>query len=134
MSRAYWSAFACAASRVSSRDPRRGYLLCLADDVVRVRARLTDDLPRSRLGRLDDRVHLVALLRARLLSALPLDVLEGYLLDALKRGRRPAKRGAEAFLAAIAVGALARRPSAGFGEDVRLRRDSMVASGLELDS
>jgi ARG and Rhodanese-Phosphatase-superfamily-associated Protein domain len=60
-------------------------------------------------------------------------LLEGYLLDALEVvDGRPAG-DLDAFIAAIAEGALGRRPSAGLGEDVRLRGDGMVASGLELD-
>src|SRR4029450_6266937 len=42
------------------RDPLRRLLLRHTQDVVRLEARLVGDLPRSRLGSLDDRVHLVA--------------------------------------------------------------------------
>jgi ARG and Rhodanese-Phosphatase-superfamily-associated Protein domain len=60
-------------------------------------------------------------------------ILEGYLLDALEVvDGRPAG-DLDAFIAAIAEGALGRRPSAGLGEDVRLRGEGVVASGLELD-
>jgi ARG and Rhodanese-Phosphatase-superfamily-associated Protein domain len=62
-------------------------------------------------------------------------LLEGYLLDAVsgeqvtKCCKRP---GLEGFLAAAAAGARSRRPSSGLGEDVRLRGEDVVGSGLEL--
>jgi ARG and Rhodanese-Phosphatase-superfamily-associated Protein domain len=60
-------------------------------------------------------------------------LLEGYLLDALEEvDSRPAG-DLDAFIAVVAEGALARRPSAGLGEDVRLRGEAVVASGLEID-
>jgi len=60
-------------------------------------------------------------------------LLEGYLLDALEAVDSPPAGDLDAFLAAIATGALSRRPSAGLGEDVRLRGEHTIASGLELD-
>jgi ARG and Rhodanese-Phosphatase-superfamily-associated Protein domain len=60
-------------------------------------------------------------------------LLEGYLLDALEEvDSRPAG-DLDAFLAAIATGALSRRPSAGLGDDIRLHGERTVGSGLELD-
>jgi hypothetical protein len=59
----------------------------------------------------------------------------GYLLDALERldGEPAAREEVEAFVVA-ATGSLAtRRPSAGLGDDVRLRGDGVIGSGLELD-
>ena len=60
-------------------------------------------------------------------------LLEGYLLDALEAVDSRPDGDPDAFLAAIAEGALGRRPSAGLGDDLRLRGDELVASGLELD-
>lgn len=60
-------------------------------------------------------------------------LLEGYLLDALERVDSQPSRDLDAFLTAIAAGALARRPSAGLGDDVRLRGEHTVGSGLEVD-
>jgi len=59
----------------------------------------------------------------------------GYLRDALERlDAKP--RGPEelkTFLCAIAGALTMRQPSAGLGEDVRLRGERVVGSGLELD-
>ena len=62
-------------------------------------------------------------------------LLDGYLLDALESlDCPPARRGAlEAFVASVDAAPRSRRPSAGRGEDVRLRADRIVGSGLELD-
>jgi hypothetical protein len=60
-------------------------------------------------------------------------LLEGYLLDALEKADSPPAGDLDAFLAAVAEGALSRRPSAGVGDDIRLRGERTVGSGLELD-
>ncbi len=59
----------------------------------------------------------------------------GYLLDALERLDRPASSpiAIERFLAQVDGALASRGPSAGLGEDVRLRGDGVVGSGLELD-
>lgn len=65
---------------------------------------------------------------ARLYSKL----LEGYLLDAIELlDGEPA--GLEAFLAAVEGARRSGRPSAGLGDDLRLRGDGVVGSGLELE-
>jgi len=58
----------------------------------------------------------------------------GYLLDALERlDRRPATLDSvEGFLAALGAASAARQPSAGLGDDVRLRGSAVIGSGLEL--
>ena len=60
-------------------------------------------------------------------------LLEGYLLDALEAVDSPPAGDLDAFIAAVAEGALGRRPSAGLGDDVRLHGERTVGSGLELD-
>ena len=59
----------------------------------------------------------------------------GYLLDALERLDGKPTRGAEidAFVSAVETSLSSRSPSAGLGEDVRLRGERVVGSGLELD-
>lgn len=59
----------------------------------------------------------------------------GYLLDALDRlDREPtATTDVESFLDAVESALVARQPSAGLGEDVRLRSERVIGSGLELD-
>jgi hypothetical protein len=59
----------------------------------------------------------------------------GYLLDALERldGRPTARSRVEQFLAHVDRADHARQPSAGLGDDVRLRGENVVGSGLELD-
>ena len=59
----------------------------------------------------------------------------GYLLDAVERlDQEPAADGLIAeFLDAVGGATVTRGPSAGLGEDVRLRGDRIVGSGLELD-
>ncbi len=60
-------------------------------------------------------------------------LLEGYLLDAIESLDGKAAGDPEAFLTAIAEAPRSRGDSAGLGEDVRLRGESLVGSGLELD-
>ena len=59
----------------------------------------------------------------------------GYLLDALERlDRTPTGQQAIEALVSATAGALwSRQPSAGLGEDVRVRGASVVGSGLELE-
>jgi ARG and Rhodanese-Phosphatase-superfamily-associated Protein domain len=59
-------------------------------------------------------------------------LLEGYLLDALECLDGEA-RDPEDFLRALESANSSRRPSAGLGNDVRLRGDGVVGSALELD-
>jgi hypothetical protein len=59
----------------------------------------------------------------------------GYLLDALEALDQPAA-GPErltALTATVATARVVRQPSAGLGNDVRLRATGMIGSGLELD-
>lgn len=58
----------------------------------------------------------------------------GYLLDALRRldGQQPDGE-IETLLAAVAQSEQSRQPSVGLGEDLRLRSDYVLGSGLELD-
>jgi hypothetical protein len=60
-------------------------------------------------------------------------LLEGYLLDAIESLDGKAAGDPEGFLTAIADAPRSRGDSAGLGEDVRLRGDRLVGSGLELD-
>src|SRR5439155_15429791 len=57
----------------------------------------------------------------------------GYLLDALERldGQPTPKRAIEAMLAAVGQAEQTRQPSAGVGEDVRLRSQYVLGSGLQ---
>ena len=59
----------------------------------------------------------------------------GYLLDALERlgGRATSVERVSTFVASIAEAHATRGPSAGLGDDVRLRSPGVVGSGLELD-
>jgi hypothetical protein len=59
----------------------------------------------------------------------------GYLLDALERldGKPTPRDDGSAFLDAIGSTLTTRQPSAGLGEDVRLRGERVLGSGLELD-
>ena len=61
-------------------------------------------------------------------------LLEGYLLDALERlDRKPAAgKAIEGFLERVGSARATRGPSAGLGEDLRLRGRGVVGSGLEL--
>ena len=60
----------------------------------------------------------------------------GYLLDALERidGKPTQSSEVDAFLGSIEASLVSRQPSAGLGEDVRLRGDRVVGSGLELEN
>jgi hypothetical protein len=60
----------------------------------------------------------------------------GYLLDGLEHldGRPTGEEELEAFVRSIEGALSSRRPSAGLGEDVRLRGERVVGSGLELEA
>jgi ARG and Rhodanese-Phosphatase-superfamily-associated Protein domain len=60
-------------------------------------------------------------------------LLEGYLLDALEALDGKPAADPEGFVTAIAEAPCSRGASAGLGEDVRLRGESLVGSGLELE-
>ncbi len=59
----------------------------------------------------------------------------GYLLDALERldGRATSVERISSFVDEVAAARATRGPSAGLGEDVRLRGTGVIGSGLELD-
>ena len=59
----------------------------------------------------------------------------GYLLDALGRldGEATPAAGVEAFVGAVDASLATRQASVGLGEDVRLRGQRVISSGLELD-
>ena len=59
----------------------------------------------------------------------------GYLLDALERlNQKPASDAdVTRFVDGVAAAAVTRGPSAGLGQDVRLRGPGVIGSGLELD-
>jgi len=59
----------------------------------------------------------------------------GYLLDALDQLDQPAASSGciSDFVASLATAALASRPSAGHGSDVRLNGEHILGSGLEVD-
>ena len=59
----------------------------------------------------------------------------GYLLDALERldGRATSVERISSFVDEVAAARATRGPSAGLGEDVRLRGNGVIGSGLELD-
>jgi hypothetical protein len=82
---------------------------------------------------LGDRLCLDYVSRPEAFARLYPKLLEGYLLDALEVVDGRPSADLDAFVAAIAAGYLARRPSAGLGEDVRLRGEGVVVSGLELE-
>jgi hypothetical protein len=62
-------------------------------------------------------------------------LLDGYLLDALEGldGQPSAEPKLTAFLCDAASANRSRRPSAGLGQDIRLRGKRLVGSGLEFD-
>ena len=82
---------------------------------------------------LGDRLCLDYVSRPEAFARLYPKLLEGYLLDALEAVDSTPAGDLDAFIAAIAEGTLSRRPSAGLGDDVRLRGERSVGSGLELD-
>jgi hypothetical protein len=57
------------------------------------------------------------------------------LLDALERldGKATPQSQVESFLVTVDQSECARQPSAGLGEDVRVRGDDVIGSGLELE-
>jgi hypothetical protein len=59
----------------------------------------------------------------------------GYLLDALERldGEPTSATATNAFLEAARGSLVGRQPSVGLGDDVRLRGQGVIGSGLELD-
>lgn len=59
----------------------------------------------------------------------------GYLLDALERldGRATSVERVAQFVDAVAAARATRGPSAGLGDDLRLRGEGVIGSGLELD-
>ena len=59
----------------------------------------------------------------------------GYLLDAVERldGKATVREAVDAFVSSIGAALTTRQPSAGLGEDVRLRGERVVGSGLELE-
>ena len=82
---------------------------------------------------LDGRVCLDYLSRPEAFARLYPKLLEGYLLDAIEHLDGKTSGDPEAFLAALEEVPRSRGPSAGLGEDVRLRGDGIIGSGLELD-
>ena len=59
----------------------------------------------------------------------------GYLLDALERldGKATLRGTVDEFVAAVGRSDATRQPSVGLGEDIRLRTENAIGSGLELD-
>ena len=59
----------------------------------------------------------------------------GYLLDAVERldGKPTAREAVDAFVGSIGAALTTRQPSAGLGEDVRLRGERVIGSALELE-
>ena len=59
----------------------------------------------------------------------------GYLLDALGRldGKPPTPEAVDAFVSATDASNATRQPSAGLGDDIRLRGEQVIGSGLELE-
>jgi hypothetical protein len=82
---------------------------------------------------LDGRMCLDYLSRPEAFGRLYPKLLEGYLLDALELLDGKPGGDPESFLAAVTDAPRSRGPSAGLGEDMRLRGDGIVGSGLELD-
>jgi hypothetical protein len=81
----------------------------------------------------DDRLCLDYVSRSEAFARLYPKLLDGYLLDALEALDGKPASGLERFLDAAESAARSQRPSVGLGEDVRLRGDGIVGSGLELD-
>jgi hypothetical protein len=82
---------------------------------------------------LDGRVWLDYLSRPEAFARLYPKLLEGYLLDALEHVDGKTTGDPETFVSALAEAPRSRGPSAGLGEDVRVRGDGIVGWGLELD-
>jgi hypothetical protein len=82
---------------------------------------------------LDGRVCLDYLSRPEAFARLYPKLLEGYLLDALELLDGKPSGDPESFLSTLTEAPRSRGPSAGLGEDLRLRGDGIVGSGLELD-
>jgi hypothetical protein len=82
---------------------------------------------------LDGRVCLDYLSRPEAFGRLYPKLLEGYLLDAIELLDRKMSCDPESFLSMLAEASRSRGPSAELGEDVRLRGEGIVGSGLELD-
>jgi hypothetical protein len=81
---------------------------------------------------LDGRMCLDYLSRPEAFARLYPKLLEGYLLDAIEHLDGKASGDPEDFVAALDEVPRSRWPSAGLGEDLRLRGDGIVGSGLEL--
>ncbi len=62
-------------------------------------------------------------------------LLDGYLLDAIERldGKPARAEVLESFVGRLEDAPRSRRPSAGLGEDLRLRGEGVLGSGLELE-
>jgi hypothetical protein len=83
------------------------------------------------LGR--DRLCLDYVSRPDAFARLYPKLLDGYLLDALGGAAADVDgRALDRFLAAAIAGVRSRRPSPGLGDDVRLRGEDVIGSGLEL--
>jgi len=84
---------------------------------------------------LGDRLCIDAVSRPDAFARLWPKLRAGYLLDALERlgGRATSVERISAFVASVGEAAVTRGPSAGLGEDLRLRGPGVIGSGLELD-
>jgi ARG/rhodanese/phosphatase superfamily protein len=82
---------------------------------------------------LDRRLCLDYLSRPEAFARLYPKLLEGYLLDAIEYLDKKSAVDADEFLAALEKAPRGVAPSAGLGDDIRLRGDAIVGSGLELD-
>ncbi|MDQ2982186.1 MAG: hypothetical protein M3R26_07685, partial [Actinomycetota bacterium] len=82
---------------------------------------------------LDGRVCLDYLSRPEAFTRLYPKLLEGYLLDAIESLDGTTSGDPEEFLSVLTDAPRSRGVSAGLGEDLRLRADRIVGSGLELD-
>jgi hypothetical protein len=84
---------------------------------------------------LDSQISLDFVSRPDAFARLYPKLLDGYLLDALERldGRAARGEALESFLREVESAPLSRGPSAGLGEDLRLREEQVVGSGLALN-
>jgi hypothetical protein len=84
---------------------------------------------------LGDELCLDAVSRPEAFALLWPKLRAGYLLDALERldGRATPVERISRFADDVAAARATRGPSAGLGEDLRLRADGVIGSGLELD-